>query len=98
MDVNSVHKRDLTDSYYDYNKIASWMKDRGVVCKNIDRATFSESVAWTSYYCPLSESDCTARFIDSLRVSFDRYMGERDRNENSRPHYNAIVSNYFGEL
>lgn len=97
-DFNNVHKRDLSDSYYDYNKIANWFKDRWVVCKNVDRYTFSESVGWTSYYCPAESQDCTYEFIEWLRKSFDRYMEERDRTENSRPHYNAIVSKNFKRL
>ncbi|MDR1944596.1 MAG: hypothetical protein LBQ59_00460 [Candidatus Peribacteria bacterium] len=60
----NVHKRDLSDSYYDYNKIASWLKDRGIVCKNVNTVTFSESVAWTSYYCSENSTDCTPNFID----------------------------------
>jgi hypothetical protein len=52
-------------------------------------------VAWTSYYCSEEDEDCTAKFIDWLRVSFDRYLSEKDRTENSRPHYNAIISPYF---
>jgi hypothetical protein len=98
LDVNSIHKRDLNDTYYNYNKIASWLKDGGVVCKNVDRWTFSESVAWTSYYCPASESDCTDEFEAWLKKSFDRYMSEKDRTEDSRPHYNAIVSDGFKEI
>ena len=95
LDVMSVHKRDLSDSYYDYNKISNWMKDRGAVCKNINKYTFSESVAWTSYYCSESATDCTYELFDGMRKSFDRYMGERERDENSRPHYNAIISPNF---
>lgn len=95
LDVNSVHKRDLSDSYYDYNKIANWMKDRWVVCSNKNRVTFSESVAWSSYYCSKEQEDCTYELIDWIKKSFDRYMAEKDRDENSRPHYNAIISPSF---
>jgi len=40
-----------SDSYYDYWKKAAWMENNGVACKNVSRATFSESIAWNIYTC-----------------------------------------------
>lgn len=98
--LNSInaHKRDLSDSYYNYNKIAARLKDRWVECKNDNRVTFSESIARTSYYCPPNSKDCTYEFIEWLRKSFDKYLEERERTESSRPHYNAIINRYFKRL
>jgi hypothetical protein len=55
-------------------------------------------VVWTSYYCSSNETDCTDEFITWLKKSFDRYMSEKDRTEDSRPHYNAIISDGFKEI
>jgi hypothetical protein len=39
-----THKRNEGDVYYDYDKITSWFKDRGVVCKNIYGVTHTENI------------------------------------------------------
>lgn len=38
------HKRKPTDGYYNYLGIENWFLQRGVKFKNVNRATFSESL------------------------------------------------------
>lgn len=88
------HKRHPNDSYYDYWKIADWMKSHGVVCKNIHRATFSESIAYRTFYC--HKQDCTYDLINAMRKSFDFYMSEKWKKW--APHYRWIVHPLFRQI
>ena len=88
---NISHKRHIWDSYYDYWKIADWFKQNGVVCKNIHRATFSESIAYYGGYC--NNQDCTDALLKWAKSAFTFYMNEKDKKW--RPHYNGIVHKLF---
>lgn len=88
------HKRDLDDSYYDYKKITNWFKDRWVVCKNINRITNSENIAWWTYYC--FDWECSDELERALKYAFDFYMWEKDLEY--KPHYEAIVNPYFTKI
>jgi len=88
------HKRHLNDSYYDYWKIASWMKQNGVICKNIHRATFSESIAYRTFSC--YKKDCTDELVKTMRKSFDFYMNEKWKKWD--PHYRWIVHPLFKQI
>jgi predicted KAP-like P-loop ATPase len=68
------------------------MEDNGVVCKNISRATFSESIAWNNYYCK-DTSKCTSEIKKAVKRSFDFYMSEKGTNYD--PHYRAIAHKLF---
>jgi len=90
------HKRSPNDSFYDYKKIESWLKDRWVECKIKERATASESI-WTFwYYC--NSWDCTQAAKTSLRKIFDMYMSEKWKSRSDNPHYRAITSTAFSKI
>ena len=87
------HKVDSpSDSYYDYWKKASWMEDNGVVCKNISRATFSESIAWNNYNCS-DTNECTNQLKKAVKRTYDFYMSEKGTGYD--PHYKAIAHPLF---
>ena len=88
------HKRTLWDTYYNYKKIESWMKWEGVVCKNISRKTFSESIGYGSFSC--NDEDCTDELISWIKSTFNFFMSEKGKKHS--PHYNAIVSPYFSTI
>jgi len=90
------HKRDQGDSFYNYNKIESWFKDRWVECKIKERATASESIWSFWYYC--NSWDCTQAAITSLRKIFDMYMAEKWKSRSNNPHYRAITSSAFSKI
>jgi hypothetical protein len=85
------HKRDKKDSYYNYNKILKWFKKREVVCENVKRITFSESIWYGNYSC--SEEDCTSNLENGIEKIFNMYLKEKDKSY--RPHYKALVSDQF---
>ncbi|MDP3975317.1 MAG: S-layer homology domain-containing protein [bacterium] len=85
------HQRNPGDSYYDYSKIEQWFKDQGLTFKNVNRVTFTENIGWGTYRC--SESDCTDKLIEAIRITFDFYMAEK--NKEYKPHYNSIMNQYF---
>ena len=88
------HKRHPNDSYYDYPKINIWMKAHGVVCENIHRATFSESIGY--YYTKCIKTDCTASLLAWAKDIFNFYMAEKWKKWD--PHYRAIVYPTFTQL
>ncbi len=85
------HKVTPWDSYYNYNKKVSWMDQNGVICKNVHRATFSESIAWGSFYC--SSNDCSDKITKVMDDTFKFYMDEEWTAND--PHFRAIVHKYF---
>jgi len=88
------HRRHKWDSYYDYWKIAKWFEQRWVVCQNISRATFSESIGYYTTKC--DKSDCTDSVIKWLENTFNFYMSEKWKKW--RPHYNGIVHKLFTQI
>ncbi|MDD3646870.1 MAG: CAP domain-containing protein [Candidatus Gracilibacteria bacterium] len=86
-----THKRNSGDVYYDYAKITSWFKDRGVICKNVNSITHTENIGWGMYSC--NDLDCTDELIGTIRSTFDFYMSEK--NKSYKPHYESIVNPYF---
>lgn len=89
-----THKRNSNDSYYNYWIIANWFSDRWIVCKNVNKVTFSENIWQWVFLC--KDSDCTQELIDWIRSSFDFYMSEKTKS--SRPHYLSLVNDYFKEI
>lgn len=88
------HKRNVWDSYYDYDIINSWFKEKGVVCKNIYRVTHTENTWWGMFSC--NDNECTDELIKSVRSNFDFYMSEKD--DEYKPHYLSITNNYFTKI
>ena len=87
------HKVDSPgDSYYDYPKKEAWMKNNGVVCENVSRATFSESIAYNNYYCS-DTSKCTDEIKKAVKRTYDFYMSEKGTDYD--PHYRAIAHPLF---
>lgn len=91
---NISHKRDLKDDYYDYNKITSWFKDIGVVCKNIYRATNTENIWYGSFKC--NDWECSEELIKGIRSTFDFYMWEKGKDYDI--HYKSIIHKYFTKI
>lgn len=88
------HKRDLSDSYYNYNKITSWFKDRWVICKNIYGVTHTENI-WIWYFS-CSDWECTDELINWVRETFDFFMSEK--NKTNKTHYQSVVNKYFTKM
>jgi len=88
------HKRNIWDSYYDYNKITSWFKDRWVVCKNINRTTNTENIWWGYYSC--NDWECTDELIESTKDVFNMFLSEKGKSYNA--HYRSIVQPYFRQI
>ena len=84
------HKRQDTDGYYNYLGIEQWFSMRGVKFKNVNRATFSESVGYGYYTC--KKDDCTEDMIKAMKSTWKFYMGEQAR---MGVHYKALVHPYF---
>ncbi len=77
---NNVHKRNLSDKYYDYWKIANWMKQHWIVAKNINWITFTENVWYWFIKCP-KQWDCTQAAINGTKTSFENlYIKEQKYN------------------
>lgn len=91
---NISHKRDLWDSYYDYNKINAWFNNRWVKCENIYRVTFSENIWWWKYKC--NDNDCNQELKDAIKWVFNMYLWEK--NKQYRAHYESIVNSYFNKI
>lgn len=85
------HKRSVGDSYYNYAKISDWFEQRGVICSNINKITFSESIGWWVFSC--DEDDCTDEAINGLKSTFNFFMSEKWKSY--APHYEAIINPYF---
>ena len=88
------HRRDTWDSYYDYTKIESWLKDRGVSCKNVSRATYTENIWWGTFSC--SDWDCTEELSNGIKKTYDFFLSEKD--DDYQPHYKAIIHTYFKKV
>ena len=88
------HKRDLSDSYYDYNKITSRFKDRWVICKNIYKTTNTENIWYWIYKC--SDWECTDELINAIKTTFDFYMWEKWTANDA--HYRSIIHKYFTKI
>lgn len=88
------HKRNKKDSYYNYKKIESWMKNNGVVCNKKSGKTFTESIWYWYFSC--SDSDCTEDLKKWINQTFKFFMSEKWKKYNL--HYRAIVSKYFSQI
>lgn len=84
------HKRLATDGYYNYRWIENRFLDRWIAFKNINRATFSESLGYGYFSC--KKDDCTADLVNAVKSTWKFYMGEQIK---KGPHYKALVHPYF---
>ncbi len=89
-----THKREVWDSFYNYNKVKSWFAKNWVVCKNISWATFTENVGNVWFTC--EKSDCTNSLKNAVKKTFLFYMSEK--NKKYRPHYNSVMNKYFNYI
>jgi uncharacterized protein YkwD len=87
------HKRNPWDSYYDYKKITKWMKNQGIVCKNIYRSTYSESI-WRAWIT-CKDWECSDEIIKWIKWTFDYFMNEKWISWIAWAHYRAIVHPRF---
>ncbi len=88
------HKRNKKDSYYNYKKIESWMKDNWVVCNKKSGKTFTESIWYWYFSC--TDFDCTENLKNAINGTFKFFMSEKWKKYD--PHYRAIVSKYFTQM
>jgi hypothetical protein len=85
------HRRNSNDSYYNYNKITSWLKERNILCKKVAWITYSESIGRGTFSC--NDDECSDETVEALKWTFDFYMSEKWKS--SAPHYNAIINSHF---
>lgn len=83
------HERNVWDWFYNYNVIEKWFQDRLVKCVADWWVTSSESIWKFWYYC--SNSDCTKKLEDSLKIIFNIYLNEKDLPRSQNAHYRAIT-------
>lgn len=91
--ATNVHKRDLSDGFYDYDKITDWFAQYGVIGVVRNRATTTENVGFWYYSC--DDSDCTDELIQAVRGTFDFFMSEKSYNG---AHYRSIVQPNFTKM
>lgn len=88
------HKVNSWDSYYNYYKKVNWMSQNWVVCKNVNRITFTESIAWWTFKC--LGTDCTEQVKQTIKWNFNFFMSEKGKAY--APHYKAIINKNFETL
>lgn len=84
------HERRKGDGYYNYTRIQNWFAAQGITFKNINRATFSESLGYGYYKC--TQEECTDELIKAVKTTWDFFMKEKDT---KGLHYKALVHPYF---
>lgn len=92
--TGSTHKREDTDTYYDYDKILQWFNDQWVAFSDTTSSAFSENIGY-GYYRACSSTDCTAKLLEQTRSTRDFFVGEASRNW---PHYRALMWSRFTEI
>lgn len=90
VDQTIDHKRSANDGYYNYGGIEKWFASHWVRFKNINRATFSESLGYGYFSC--KKEDCTDDLIAALKTTWTFYMKEKPY---MGMHYKALVHPYF---
>ncbi len=85
------HTRPGQTSYYDYARMVQWFQGLGLTFRNVERITFTESIGWGTVRC--QTGDCTERFLEAIRSTFDFYVAERDKQ--SRAHWNSLIQPRF---
>ncbi len=88
------HKRPEQTAYYDYQMIVDWFAELGLTFKNINSITYTENIGYGHWNC--INPDCTAELISEIRKVFEMYLSEK--NQQSRPHYNAIFNPFFSKI
>lgn len=68
------HRRFSNSTYYDYGQLVERFADRGVVFKNVSRATFTENV-WRAYFS-CDSWDCTQEAINSVQRIYKYFRDE----------------------
>ena len=91
--ASNVHRRNLSDSYYDFSKITHWFEDHGVYAKVVNRSTTTENVGFGSYAC--KDIDCTDEMIAAVRKTFDFFMSEKSYNG---VHYRSLIQSNFTKI
>ncbi len=88
------HRRNSTDSYYDFPVIDNWFLARGINPKVINRSKHTENVGYGYYNC--SSNDCTDKLITSIRSTFDFFMSEKGKPYDA--HYRSIINPHFTKM
>jgi hypothetical protein len=86
-----THRRNPSDSYYDYWKINSWFEEHWIKAKNVNRVTHTENIGYGYYSC--SKSDCTDELIKSIKNTFLFFMSEKGKSYDA--HYKSIIKKEF---
>lgn len=68
------HKRFASSPYYSYPQITERFRQRGVVFKNVARATYTENIWWASFRC--TSWDCTDEAIAALKNTYMYFRNE----------------------
>lgn len=88
------HRRNPSDSYYDFSVIDNWFINRWINPKVINRVKHVENVGYGYYRC--SSSDCTDTLIDSIRSTYDFFMSEKWKTYDA--HYKSIIQPNFTKI
>ncbi len=88
------HRRNPSDSYYNFPIIDAWFTARGISPIVINRSKNTENVGYGYYAC--ASSDCTESLITSVRSTFDFFMSEKGKSYDA--HYRSIVNPYFTKM
>lgn len=85
------HRRFENSAYYAYGELEEWFAQRWVQFVNISRATFTENIGRSSFYC--KQTDCTQIAIDAMRQSFDYYL--REEGTKNDAHWRTMIHPLF---
>ncbi len=86
------HRRSSWDAYYNYSKISSWFAKRWVVCKNLNRITFSENIWIWTYKC--NDDDCSDELAKATKNVFNFFVNEWPW----WAHYECVVNKKFSKI
>lgn len=91
-----THKRPGQKAYYDYRRMVSWFKERGLSFPSVNGSTFVENIGWDYYSCPDSTADCTEKLIASIRKTYNFFMSEKGKKY--RAHYDSIMNGNYKKI
>ena len=88
------HRRNETDSFYDYENINNWFDNNEIVCENIDSITHTENIWWWGYTC--TDWECSDELTIAIKRAFDAYMNEKWTDNDA--HYRSLTQQHFKNI